>query len=127
MGTPLADVFKHRGRFFEILQGEMMEAHEPEQGPDEIVLLSKEEAIAEVRRWLEVEKVDPERIFAAFGETTIRYKDLIHHLERETPDGKLLLFAISRGRAMKKTRDQELQALVQIIAPPSKPGKPSGP
>jgi len=86
--------------------------------PDEIPLLSKKEAIAEVRRWLEVEKVDPERIFAAFGEATIRYKDLIHHLEHETPDGKLLLFSISRGRLMKKSRDQEMQNLLQIIAPP---------
>ncbi|MEK7220780.1 MAG: hypothetical protein AAB253_06240 [candidate division NC10 bacterium] len=91
---------------------------------DEIPLLSKEEAIAEVRRWLEVEKVDPERIFATSGETTIRYKDLIHHLEQETPDGKLLLFAISRGLVMKKSRDQEMQALLQIIAQPPKPGRP---
>ncbi len=93
---------------------------------DEIPLLSKEDAIAEVRTWLEVEKVDPERIFAAFGETTIRYKDLIHHLEQETPDGTLLLFAISRGRIMKKSRDQEMRALLQVIAQPPKPGKPSG-
>ncbi|OGB98028.1 MAG: hypothetical protein A3G35_00130 [candidate division NC10 bacterium RIFCSPLOWO2_12_FULL_66_18] len=92
---------------------------------DEIPLLTKEEAIAEVRRWLEVEKVDPERIFATSGETTIRYKDLIHHLEQETPDGKLLLFAISRGRAMKESRDQEMQALLQIIAQPPRPEKPS--
>ncbi len=91
---------------------------------EEIPLLSKKEAIAQVRRWLEVEKTDPEKIFAAFGETTIRYKDLIHHLEQETPDGKLLLFAISRGRAMKTSRDQEMQALLQIIAPPPKPEKP---
>ncbi len=84
-----------------------------------------EQAIAEVRRWLEDEKVDPERIFAASGETTIRYKDLIHHLEQETPDGKLLLFAISRGRLMKKSREQEMQSLLQIIAPPPKPEKPS--
>jgi hypothetical protein len=82
-----------------------------------------EQATAEVRRWLEAEKVDPEKIFAASGETTIRYKDLVHHLEEETPDGKLLLFAISRGRAMKKTRYQEMQAFLQIIAPP-KPEKP---
>ncbi|MBI4841604.1 MAG: hypothetical protein HY803_11115 [candidate division NC10 bacterium] len=94
---------------------------------DEIPLLSKEEAIAEVRTWLEVEKVDLEKIFAASGETTIRYKDLIHHLEQETPDGKLLRFAISRGRVMKKTRDQEMQALLQVIAQPPKPGKRSGP
>ncbi|MBI2002247.1 MAG: hypothetical protein HYT85_11325 [candidate division NC10 bacterium] len=92
---------------------------------DEISLLSKEEAIAEVRTWLEVEKVDPEKIFAASGETTIRYKDLIHHLEQETPDGKLLLFAVSRGRAMKKSRDQEMQALLHIIAQPPRPEKPS--
>jgi hypothetical protein len=92
--------------------------------PDEIPLLTKEEAIAEVRRWLEVEKVDPERIFAAPGETTIRYKDLICHLEQETPDGKLLLFAISRGRLMKRSRDQEMQALLQIIPQPSKPEAP---
>ncbi len=90
---------------------------------DEIPLLTNEEAIAEVRRWLDVEKVDPEKPFASFGETTIRYKDLIPHLEGETPDGKLLLFAISRGRAMKKTRDQEMEALFQIIAPP-KPDRP---
>jgi hypothetical protein len=93
--------------------------------PDEVPLLTKDEAIAEVRRWLEVEKVDPEKIFAASGETTIRYKDLVHHLEEETPDGKLLLFAISRGRAMKKTRDQEMQALLQVIAPPPKEEKAS--
>ncbi len=91
---------------------------------EEIPLLSKEEAIAEVRRWLEGEKMDPERIFAAFGETTIHYKDLISHLEQDTPDGKLLLFAISRGRAMKTSRDQEMQALLQIIAPPPKPNRP---
>jgi len=93
---------------------------------DEIPLLSKDEAIAEVRRWLEVDRVDPEKIFAASGETTIRYKDLIQHLEQETPDGKLLLFAISRGRFMKKSREQEMQALLQIIAPPLKPERPSG-
>jgi len=94
-------------------------------GADEIPLLSKDEAIAEVRRWQEVEKVDPERIFAASGEATIRYKDLIHHLEQETPDGKLLLFAISRGRRMTQSRQREMQRLLQVIAPPPKPEKPS--
>lgn len=89
-----------------------------DEQPDEIPLLTKEEAIAEVRRWLEVDGVDPERIFAASGETTIRYKDLIQHLEQETPDGKLLLFAISRGRLMKQSRQQEMQNLLQILAPP---------
>lgn len=92
---------------------------------DEIPLLSKEEAIAEVRRWLEDEKLDPEKIFAASGETTIRYKDLIWHLEQETADGKLLLLAISRGQLMKKSREQEMQALLQIIAQPPTPEKPS--
>jgi len=93
---------------------------------DEIPLVTKEEAIAEVRRWLEKEKVDPERIFVASGETTIRYKDVIQHLQQETPDGRLLLFAISRGRLMKKSREQEMQALLKIIAPPPKPEKRSG-
>ncbi len=92
---------------------------------DEIPLLTKEEAIAEVRRWLEEDKVDPEKIFAASGEMTIRYKDLIQHLEQETPDGKLLLFAISRGRVMKRSRDQEMQAFLQIIAPPRRQEKPT--
>jgi hypothetical protein len=96
-----------------------------EKDQDGIPLLTKDEAIAEVRRWQEVEKVDPERIFAASGETTIRYKDLIHHLEQETPDGKLLLFAISRGRRMTQSRQREMQRLLQVIAPPPKPEKPS--
>lgn len=93
--------------------------------PDEIPLLSKEEAIAVVRRWLEKEKVDPEKIFAASGDMTIRYKDLLQHLEQETPDGKLLLFAISRGRLMKQAREQEMQALLQIVSRPPKPEEPS--
>ena len=96
-----------------------------EKDQDGIPLLTKDEAIAEVRRWQEVEKVDPERIFAASGETTIRYKDLIHHLEQETADGKLLRFAISRGRRMTQSRQREMQRLLQVIAPPPKPEKPS--
>ncbi len=92
---------------------------------DEIPLVTKEEAITEVRRWLEEEKVDAEKIFAASGETTIRYKDLLLHLEQDTPDGKLLLFAISRGRVMKRSREQEMQTLLQIIGQPPKPEKPS--
>jgi hypothetical protein len=96
-----------------------MEGHERE----EIPLLTKDEAIAEVRRWLEVEQTDPEKIFAAFGETTIRYKDLIAHLEQDTPDGKLLLFAISRGRVMKRTRDREIESLLQIIGQPPPAGE----
>ncbi len=94
-------------------------------GQDEIPLVTKEEAIAEVRRWLEVEKVDPEKIFAVSGDTTIRYKDLIGHLVQETPDGKLLLFAISRGRLIKTARDREIQALLEIAVPPPKPGEPA--
>lgn len=101
-----------------------MGAHEPGQGQDEIILLSKEEAIAEVRRWLEVERVDPEKTFAAFGDTAFRYKDLIPLLEQGSPDGELLRYAISRGRVMKKRRDRELEALLQIITPPPKPEKP---
>jgi predicted XRE-type DNA-binding protein len=92
---------------------------------DEIPLVTKEEAVAEVRRWLEVEKVDPEKIFAVLGDTTIRYKDLMPHLEQETPDGKLLLFAISRGRLIKKAREQEIRALLDIAAPPPKPQGPA--
>ncbi len=85
-------------------------------GSDEVPLLTKVEAIAEVRKWLEVDRVDPEMIFAATGETTLRYKDLLFHLEQETPDGKLLLFAISRGRLIKTDRDREVQALLRITA-----------
>lgn len=82
--------------------------------------------LAEVRRWLEVEKVDPETIFAASGEMMIRYKDLIHHLEHETPDGKLLLFAICRGRVMKRSGGQQAQALLQIDTSRPQTDKPSG-
>ena len=87
---------------------------------DDIPLLSKNDAIAEVRRWLEEEQVDPEKIFAAFGETTIRYKDLLPHLEQETADGRLLRFAISRGRLMKQSRRQEMETLLQIISRPTR-------
>ncbi len=95
---------------------------------DDIPLVSAEEAIAEVRHWLEVEHVDPERIFTATGEQTIRYKDLIAHLEQETPNGKLLRFAISRGRVMKRERTRTLQQLLQIApSPPTAPGSSSDP
>lgn len=96
----------------------------PDASDEEIPLVTKEEAIAEVRRWLDVEGVDPEKIFAVSGETTIRYKDLMAHLEQETPDGKLLLFAISRGRLFKQSRDREMQALLEIAALPPKPKGP---
>ena len=88
---------------------------------DEVPLLSKAEAIAEVRRWLEAERVDPEGVFAASAEGTIRYRDLIDHLERETPDGRLLRFAISRGRLLKRERQQAMRQFLQIAPkPPSR-------
>jgi hypothetical protein len=92
-----------------------------EQEPDEILLVSTEEAIAEVRRWLDVEKIDPEAIFTAAGSQVIRYKDLVAHLEQETPDGRLLRFSISRGRVMTRERAQSLQSLLQIGPPQSPP------
>jgi hypothetical protein len=100
------------------------------QGDAEIPLVSKDEAIAEVRRWLEVEKIDPERIFTATGDQVVRYKDLVVHLERETPDGQLLRFAISRGRVMASERRQAQQALFQIVSAAKKPsggGTPPAP
>jgi hypothetical protein len=84
-----------------------------------VPLVSTDEAIAEVRRWLDVEQVDPERIFTSTGEQTIRYKDLIAHLEQETPDGKLLRFAISRGRVMKRERTRTPQQLIRIAPSPA--------
>jgi len=90
---------------------------------EDIPLISKEEAIAEVRRWLEVDGVDPERIFTAMGDQVVRYKDLEFHLDQETPDGRLLRFAISRGRVMKAERRQALAHLLQIAPPtPSESG-----
>ena len=96
-----------------------------ESAPDEVILLTKAEAIAEVRRWLEVDQVDPEKIFVAAGESTICYKDLIPHLEQETPDGKLLLFAISRGRGMRASRAAGARALLDILPQPPKPETPT--
>jgi len=100
---------------------------------DDVPLVSKEEAIAEVRRWLDMEGVDPEGIFTASGDQTVRYRDLIAHLEQETADGNLLRFAISRGRMMKTERRRAQQALFQIASEPGRPGsggvppKPEGP
>jgi hypothetical protein len=88
---------------------------------DDISLVSTEEAIAEVRRWLEVDKVDPERIFAQTGDQVIRYGDLVAHLEQETSDGKILRFAISRGRVMKSERSRALHDLLQIASAPATP------
>ncbi len=89
---------------------------------DEIKLVSKEEAIAEVRRWLEVEGVDPEAIFTAFADRVIRYKDLIAQVEEETPDGEMLRFAISRGRLMRPHRPPA-SGLLQIR--PARPATPA--
>jgi len=88
-----------------------------ESSDDEIPLVTTDEAIAEVRRWLEVERVDPEGIFTALGETVIRYRDLIGLLEAGTPDGELLRFAISRGRLMPR-RPWSDSGLLQIASPP---------
>lgn len=93
------------------------------QDLDDISLVSREEAIAEVRRWLDTEKVDPERIFTQMGDQVIRYKDLIAYLEQDTPDGRLLRFAISRGRLMKTERSRALQHILQIAPPPAVAGK----
>lgn len=93
------------------------------QDLDGIPLVSKEEAIAEVRRWLEVEKVDPERVFTQTGDQVIRYSDLVAHLEQDTPDGKLLRFAISRGRVMKPERSRTLQHLLHIAPSPAAAGE----
>jgi hypothetical protein len=92
------------------------------QDLDGIPLVSKEEAIAEVRRWLEMEKVDPERVFTQTGDQVIRYNDLVAHLEQDTPDGKLLRFAISRGRVMKSERGRTLQHLLHIAPSPAAAG-----
>ncbi|MBI4537706.1 MAG: hypothetical protein HY712_07090 [candidate division NC10 bacterium] len=97
-----------------------------ESPSDQVILLSKEEAIAEVRRWLEVEQVDPEKVFTATGDSAIRYRDLIPHLEQETPDGKLLLFAISRGRSMRASRTASARTLLDILPQPPQPETPPG-
>jgi hypothetical protein len=95
------------------------------QDLDDIPMVSTEDAIAEVRRWLDVEKVDPERIFTQMGDQVVRYKDLVACLEQDTPDGRLLRFAISRGRAMKTERSRALQHLLQIAPPPAAGKQPA--
>ena len=70
----------------------------------DLPLLTKEEAIDEVKRWIERYKIDPSQIFARTGDQTIRYGDLIPHLEQETDEGRLLLQAISRGRVVRQQR-----------------------
>lgn len=78
-------------------------ASDPEEA--EPPLLTKEEAVAEVKRWFERYKIDPNQIFARAGELVVRYGDLIPHLERETEEGRLLLRAISRGRVIRQGRE----------------------
>ena len=80
------------------------EAPAPEGEDAEPRLLTKEEAIHEVNRWFEQYRIDPNQIFARSGELIVRYGDLIHHLEQETEDGRLLLRAISRGRVIRQQR-----------------------
>src|SRR5574337_2067781 len=67
-------------------------------------LLTKEEAIAEVKRWFERYKIDQNQIFARIGELVVRYGDLIPLLEQQTDEGRLLLRAISRGRVVRQQR-----------------------
>jgi hypothetical protein len=84
-----------------------------------VPLVSTDEAIAEVRRWLEVERVDPEAIFSAAGDQVIRYKDLIAQLEQDTPDGRILRFAISRGRVMRREGIRSRSPLLEISPLPT--------
>ncbi|HWQ69303.1 MAG TPA: hypothetical protein VN494_05005 [Patescibacteria group bacterium] len=76
----------------------------PDTEEGEPPLLTKEEAIAEVKRWIERYKIDQNQVFARIGEMVIRYGDLIPHLEQETDEGRLLLRAISRGRVVRQQR-----------------------
>jgi len=71
---------------------------------EEPPLLTKEEAIAEVKKWFERYTIDPNQIFARAGDQIVRYGDLIPHLEQETGEGRVLLRAISRGRVIRKQR-----------------------
>jgi hypothetical protein len=80
----------------------------PDAEEGEPPLLTKEEAIAEVKRWIERYTIDPNQIFARTGELVIRYGDLIPHLEQETDEGRLLLRAISRGRMVRQQQRTRL-------------------
>ncbi len=82
--------------------------------PDaDVPLVSVEEAVAEVQRWLD-DGIDPEGVFAATGDQVIRYKDLISHLQRGTPDGHMLRLAIARGRMIRGERAAGLKDLWRI-------------
>jgi hypothetical protein len=80
------------------------EARAADREEAEPPILTKQEAIDEVKRWFEQYKIDPNQIFARSGELIVRYGDLIHHLEQDTEDGRLLLRAISRGQVIRRQR-----------------------
>jgi hypothetical protein len=92
---------------------------EPFEFAEEMPLVSVEEAVAEVRRWLDVERVDPEQIFAMADARMIYYKDLIPLLEAGGEESRLIRFAISRGRAIRRTRGAP--GMLQIT-PRERPG-----
>ena len=80
------------------------EACTADQEGAEPPLLTTEEAIAEVKRWIEEHRIDPNQIFARTGALVVRYGDLVAHLEQETDEGRLLIQAISRGRVIRQQR-----------------------
>ena len=80
------------------------EARAVDRDEAEPPILTKQEAIDEVKRWFQQYKIDPDQIFARSGKLIVRYGDLIHHLEQETEDGRLLLRAISRGQVIRRQR-----------------------
>jgi len=86
---------------------------------EDLPLVSAEEAVTEVRRWLEVERVDPEQIFAMADARMIYYKDLIPLLEAGGEESRLIRFAIARGRAIRRARGTP--GLLRIT-PPETPG-----
>jgi len=96
-----------------------------EDDGEAVELLSTAEAVLLVRRWLEAEGADPEAIFVATGESTLRYKELIPHLTEETEDGRLIRLALSRGRSLRGGRGAGAGG---CTAPPprSAPDPPAG-
>lgn len=80
----------------------------PDAEEGEPPLLTKEEAIAEVKRWIDRYQIDQNQVFARIGELVVRYGDLIPYLEQETDEGRLLLRAISRGRAIRQQQRTHL-------------------
>ncbi|WP_337288466.1 hypothetical protein [Candidatus Methylomirabilis sp.] len=80
----------------------------PDAEEGEPPLLTKEEAIAEVKRWIDRYQIDQNQVFARIGELVVRYGDLIPYLEQETDEGRLLLRAISRGRVVRQQQRTRL-------------------